>query len=234
MQETGTPGRGFVIAIDGPSGVGKSTIARLLARRLGFRYIDTGAMYRALAFLARQRGVSLEDPEGLARLGKEMDIQYTDGAQETGILLFGLDVTADLRKPGIGEEASIVSGFPEVRRVLVEKQRLLGEKGSVVMEGRDIGSVVFPDADLKVFLDAEMEERLRRRSLQWSRKGIEVPKEKLLEEIRSRDARDRSRTVAPLKVPDGAFQIDTTRMGKEEVLDFILARLGSTLPRRSP
>jgi cytidylate kinase len=223
----GSPREGIVIAIDGPSGVGKSTIARLLAKRLGFRYIDTGAMYRALALLARKQGRSPKGPDDLARLGKEMDIQYTDGSEQTRVLLSGQDITDELRKPGIGDEASRLSRFPEVREVLVDKQRVLGKSGSVVMEGRDIGSVVFPDADLKVFLDADVEERVERRYLQWKRKGIEVPRDQLLEEIQGRDARDRHREVAPLKVPEGAFKIDTTRLNQQEVLERILERLRS-------
>lgn len=220
----------WVIAIDGPSGVGKSTIARLLAKRLGYRYIDTGAMYRALALWARQKGVSLEDPQELARLGKDLDIVYTETAAGLRILSDGKDVTEELRKPGVGEDASLISRFPEVRRVLVEKQRRLGEQGGVVMEGRDIGSVVFPDADLKIFLDAELEERVRRRVLQWKAKGIEVPGQRLKNEIQDRDARDSRRETAPLKVAEGAVRIDTTRLSKEEVLATIEACLANIQP----
>lgn len=223
----------WVIAIDGPSGVGKSTISRLLAKRLGFRYIDTGAMYRALAFWARQKGVCLEDPQELARLGKDLDILYTETAQGLRVLANGKDVTEELRKPGVGEDASLISRFPEVRRVLVEKQRRLGEQGGVVMEGRDIGSVVFPDADLKIFLEADVEERVRRRVLQWKAKGIEVPEERLKEEIQGRDARDSARETAPLKIAEGAVRIDTTRLTKEEVLETIEACLAKIRPSGS-
>ncbi|MEW6443292.1 MAG: (d)CMP kinase [bacterium] len=222
--------RGLVIAIDGPSGVGKSTIARLLADRLGYRYIDTGAMYRALAWLARRNGVSLNDPRPLASLGMGMDIQYTGGAGGARIRVSGRDVTEEIRKPGVGDDASRVSQFPEVREALVRKQRELGAGGSVVMEGRDIGSVVFPDADLKVFLEADLDERARRRDLQWRGKGIEVPREKILDEIRGRDQRDSGRKVAPLRVPEGAVRIDTTRMSQEEVLEAILSRLAGRSP----
>jgi cytidylate kinase len=223
----------WVIAIDGPSGVGKSTISRMLAKRLGFRYIDTGAMYRALAFWARHQGISLEDPIALSRLGKELDIVYTETPEGLRVLANGKDVTEELRKPGVGEDASLISRFPEVRQVLVEKQRLLGQRGGVVMEGRDIGSVVFPDADLKIFLDADVEERVRRRVLQWKTKGIEVPRERLKDEIQDRDARDSARETAPLKVAEGAVRIDTTHLTKEEVLDEIeacLARIRESSP----
>ncbi len=215
-------GRGLVIAIDGPSGVGKSTISRLLSERIGGRCIDTGAMYRAVALLARSREVSLDDEEGLARLGREMEIEFVETGAGPGVRLNGEDVTLSLRLPGVSEEASRLSAFPAVRRVLVEKQRALGQRGKVVMEGRDIGTVIFPEADLKIFLEAEAGERARRRRLQWKQEGIEVPEEQMTREILSRDRRDQTRKVAPLVPAPDATRIDTTRLGPEEVLERIL------------
>ena len=217
--------RGLVIAIDGPSGVGKSTIARFLADRMGCRYIDTGAMYRAVALLARQRAVSPDDAQCLAPLGRDMEIQFIETAAGQGVLLNGEDVTLSLRLPGVSEEASRLSRHPEVREALVEKQREFGQQGRVVMEGRDIGTVVFPEADLKIFLDAEPEERGRRRYLQWKEKGIDVAPEQLTQEILSRDQRDQTRKVAPLLPARDAVKIDTTHLDPEQVLARILALL---------
>jgi cytidylate kinase len=217
--------KGLVIAIDGPSGVGKSTISQSLAERLDCRYIDTGAMYRAVALLARARAVPLDDALGLAGLGRDMKIEFIVTEEGPGVTLDGEDVTLSLRLPGVSEEASRLSRFSEVREVLVEKQRELGRQGKVVMEGRDIGTVVLPEADLKVFLDAEPEERARRRYLQWQEKGIEVEQEQLTREILSRDQRDKTRKVAPLVPAGDAALIDTTRLAPEQVLDRILALL---------
>lgn len=222
--------KGLVIAIDGPSGVGKSTISQALAERLDCRYIDTGAMYRAVALLARARGVSPEDPLGLACVGKDMEIEFIVTETGSGVKLDGEDVTLSLRLPGVSEEASRLSRFPEVREVLVEKQRELGRHGKVVMEGRDIGTVVLPEADLKVFLDADPEERARRRYLQWQEKGIEVEQEQLAREILSRDQRDKTRKVAPLVPAGDATLIDTTRLDPGQVLDRILALLSERGP----
>lgn len=221
----GRNGRGLVIAVDGPSGVGKSTVSQALADRIGCRYVDTGAMYRAVAVLARERAVSLEDPEQLARLGREMRLEFVVTGEGQGVRLNGKDVTLSLRLPGVGEEASLLSRFPEVRAVLVEKQRQFGSQGSVVMEGRDIGTVVLPEADLKVFLEADNEERARRRYLQWKEKGIEVPQARLAQEILERDQRDKTRKVAPLVPAQDAAVIDTTRLSPGEVLERIVALL---------
>ena len=226
MKESDSePGRGLVIAIDGPSGVGKSTISRLLSERIGGRCIDTGAMYRAVALMARRRQVSLDDEEGLARLGRDMEIEFVETACGPGVRLNGEDVTLSLRLPGVSEEASRLSAFSAVRKVLVEKQRALGRPGRVVMEGRDIGTVVFPKADLKIFLEAEAGERARRRSLQWKKEGIEIPEEQMTREILSRDRRDQTRKVAPLVPAPDATRIDTTRLSPEEVLERILGLL---------
>ena len=218
-------GKGLVIAVDGPSGVGKSTISQALAGRLDCRYIDTGAMYRAVALLARARAVPPDDPQGLAGLGRDMEIEFIVTEAGPGVVLDGEDVTESLRLPGVSEEASRLSRFPEVREVLVEKQRELGRQGGVVMEGRDIGTVVLPEADLKVFLDAEPEERARRRYLQWKEKGIEVEQEQLAREILARDQRDKTRRVAPLVPAGDAAMIDTTRLDPGQVLVRILALL---------
>ncbi len=228
-------GRGVVIAVDGPSGVGKSTVSRMLAHRLGCRYIDTGAMYRAVALLARKRGVPLEDPAELARLGREMEIDFEETPEGLRVRLHGEDVTRELRLPGVGDEASRLSRFPEVRKVLVDKQRELARSGGVVMEGRDIGTVVLPHADLKVFLDADIEERARRRSLQWKGSGIAASPEQIREEIAARDRRDRSRKVAPLSASEDAVWIDNTRLRPGDVLERILdllAERGWTLDGR--
>ena len=224
-KNTTTKRRGLVIAIDGPSGVGKSTISQALAERLDCRYIDTGAMYRAVALLARARAVPPDDPLGLAGLARDMEIEFIVTEEGSGVKLDGEDVTLSLRLPGVSEEASRLSRFPEVREVLVEKQRELGRQGKVVMEGRDIGTVVLPEADLKVFLDAEPEERGRRRYLQWKEKGIEVEQEQLSREILARDQRDKTRKVAPLVPAGDAASIDTTRLAPGEVLDRILTLL---------
>lgn len=217
--------RGPVIAIDGPSGTGKSTLAKLLAQTLRSRYVDTGAMYRALALLAMEKKIDTNDPGALKHLLKTFEIRYVEDERGQRIYLMERDVTDAIRKPGVAEEASRVSRYPEVRDVLVEKQRQLAREGSVVMEGRDIGSVVLPDADLKIFLDAAEEERAKRRYLQWKKKGIDVPLEKIQEDMLVRDQRDQGRKVAPLTLAPDAVRIDTSDLNPQEALDRILLLL---------
>ncbi len=214
--------KGPVVAIDGPAGTGKSTLAKLLAERLRCRYIDTGAMYRAVALLALEEDVDPDDPGGLGDLMDRFSIDYVDDSRGTRILLCNRDVTDAIRQPGVGEAASKLSRFPVVREALVESQRGLARLGSVVMEGRDIGSVVLPHADLKVFLDAREEEKAKRRHLQWKGKGIEVPVDKILEDMQVRDQRDRKREAAPLTLAEDAVRIDTSEMDVQEVLDRIV------------
>src|SRR5512136_1863740 len=189
---------GLIIAIDGPSGAGKSTITRLLSKRLGYLYIDTGAMYRAVALAVKRAGVPLDDDAALASVCREIDIAFvrTDGCCH--VLLNGEDVSAAIRTPEISLLTSKISARKVVRDVLVGLQRELGKNGGVVLEGRDIGTVVFPDAEVKVFLRADPEVRARRRTLELRAKGLSVSEAETLQEIRERDARDEQRSAAPL------------------------------------
>jgi len=202
-----------VIAIDGPAGAGKSTIARSLAGRLGFTYIDTGAMYRAVALWALRAGIDLDDMHRLEQLAKAADIEF-DGDR---VILNGEDVTASIREPDVSDAASKVSIVPGVRRALREQQQSMGAARSVVMEGRDIGTVVFPDAQVKIFLDADPETRAERRAREL---GAEVGR--VAEEIAERDQRDRSRTEAPLTQAPDAEYIDSSKLPAEEVEEAIL------------
>jgi cytidylate kinase len=203
----------IIIAIDGPAGAGKSTIARSLAGRLGFTYIDTGAMYRAVALWALQASIDLDDMHRLEQLAKAADIAF-DGDR---VILNGEDVTAAIREPGVSDAASKVSIVPGVRRAMREQQQKIGVSQSVVMEGRDIGTVVFPDAQVKIFLDADPETRAERRARET---GDEVSR--VAQEIAERDQRDRSRTEAPLTQAPDAEYIDSSKLPPELVEEAIL------------
>ena len=207
-----------MVAIDGPSGAGKSTIARRLASRLGFVYIDTGAMYRAVALWAERQGVDPADMHRAEQLAIAAQIELAPGR----ILLNGEDVTEAIRRPEISNGASKISAVPGVRRAMVGKQREIGEQTSVVMEGRDIGTVVFPQADVKVFLDANPAERVRRRYVELAAKGETISSEQLASEMRERDQRDTTRADAPLSQAPDAVYLDSTSMGIEEVEEAIL------------
>jgi cytidylate kinase len=211
--------RRVVIAIDGPAGAGKSTLARRLADRLGFTYIDSGAMYRAVALWAAQQNADPADMHRMEQLALAAEIALEPGGV---VRLNGEDVTAAIRTAGIGRQASIVAAIPGVRRALVEKQRALGERTSVVMEGRDIGTVVFPHADVKVFLDADPGARVNRRLLDFAERGEGGPAEAIAAQIRERDQRDRTRSEAPLTQAPDAVYIDSTSLSPEEVEEAIL------------
>jgi cytidylate kinase len=207
--------RVVAIAIDGPAGAGKSTIARRLAGRLGFTYIDTGAMYRAVALWARRQGVDPGDMHRMEQLALAASIELEPGASR--VLLNGEDVSDEIRAPEIGEAASLAAAIPGVRRALVEKQRAIGATASVVMEGRDIGSVVFPEAKVKIFLDAAPEERVRRRM-----EELGSPREAIAGQLQQRDERDRGRAESPLVQAPDAVYIDSTGMSLDEVEEAIL------------
>jgi cytidylate kinase len=200
----------ITVAIDGPAGAGKSTLARRLADKLGYFYIDTGAMYRAVALWALRAGVALSDMHRLEQLANEARIEFAPGSG--GVLLNGEDVTEAIRAPEIADAASQVSRVPAVRRAMVAKQREFGERSSVVMEGRDIGSVVFPDATVKIFLDAHPEARVERRAGESSQ-----PAEVVARQLRERDQRDRTRPESPLLQAPDAIYVDTTGLSIDDV-----------------
>jgi len=213
------------IAIDGPAASGKSTVGGLLAQRLGYLFFDTGAMYRAVTWEVLQRGLDVADEEAVSRLARELRIdivrpEHEDGRQYT-VLADGEDVTWETRRPEVDRHVSPVSAYADVRRALTEQQRRIGERGQVVMVGRDIGTVVLPNADLKIYLDASVEVRARRRYLELLERGDEADYEKILEDMKRRDQIDSGREVAPLKVAEDAVRVDTDNLGVEEVLDVL-------------
>ena len=200
------------VAIDGPSGAGKSTVARAAAARMGYVYVDTGAMYRAVGLAVCRRGISGEDADGIAAVLPEIDIRlaYQDGAQH--VLLNGEDVSDAIRTPEIAYYASKVSAVPAVRQFLLEAQRDMAKKGNILMDGRDIGTVILPDAPVKIFLTASAETRAERRYLELIGKGQQVTRESVLHDVVERDRQDMSRAVAPLKQAEDAVLLDTSKM----------------------
>ena len=212
----------LIIAIDGPVGSGKSTVARRVAELLGYVYVDSGAMYRAIALKALGSGVPLDAGDALEVLADKtrIDLRAEDGAQR--VLLDGKDVTASIRTPEVAQAASKVALVPGVRHVLVAEQRRAGSEGGVVMEGRDIGSVVFPDAQLKIFLTASPEVRAQRRWREHEQKGDKIDLARTLEEIHERDRRDLGRSTSPLVRAKDAVVVDSTAMEPEEVARLVV------------
>jgi cytidylate kinase len=218
---------GLVIAIDGPSGAGKSTAAKLLARRLGYIYIDTGAMYRSIGWKAKREGVDPADEAALAGLCSRTAVTIKEDNSDPRFYVDGTDVTGEIRTAEMGMMASAVSRSPAVRARLLALQRELGNTGGVVMDGRDIGTVVFPDAEAKFYLDASAEERGKRRYLELRAKGEEVDLEQITREIRERDLQDSSRALAPLRKADDALLIDSSTLTIDQVLERMLAEIGN-------
>ena len=217
----------MIIAIDGPSGAGKSSVAKLVAQRLGLSCLDTGAMYRAISWQALHDGVSLDDGEALGRIARENPIEFVadqSGPQPAKVLIGGTDVTQDIRTSQIDKSVSAVSAHPSVRKALVAQQQRIGRTGDYVVEGRDIGTVVFPDAEVKVFLTASAEERARRRVAQNVERGVGlVDYDQVLADIKRRDEYDSTRADSPLKPADDAVLIDSTQFCIDEVVAQICA-----------
>ena len=209
-----------VIAIDGPSASGKGTVAQRVAARLGFHYLDSGALYRLVTFDALQQGVALDDEPALARLAASLDVCFCG----ENILLNQEDVTDSIRSEAVSDGSSSVAAFPAVRQALLDRQRAFRQPPGLVADGRDMGSVIFPDAVLKIYLTADADERARRRYKQLIEKGMGASITALLQDIRRRDARDSARAVAPLQKSDDASLLDTTKVSIDAAVEQVLAR----------
>lgn len=209
------------VAIDGPAGAGKSTIAKLCAKKMDLIYVDTGAMYRAVALYLLESGIDVNDKTKVAEkcTGADVDIKYEDGIQN--VYLNGVNVTGRLREEAVGNTASVTSAVPEVRKQIFSLQRGLAQRGGVIMDGRDIGTVVMPDADVKIYLTASSEVRARRRVLELEAKGEKPDFEEIKKDIEERDHRDMTREISPLKQADDAVLVDTSDMSIEQVVDKI-------------
>ncbi|AXS81635.1 MULTISPECIES: (d)CMP kinase [Marinobacter] len=220
--------RAPVITVDGPGGSGKGTVTQMLARKLGWHLLDSGALYRLTALAAVRQGVALDDEEGLVKVAAGLDVAFepTPEGEPVRVILAGQDVTADIRTESAGDNASKVAVMQPVRDALLQRQRDFRQAPGLVADGRDMGTVVFPDAPVKIFLTASAEERARRRYSQLKDAGVDVNIDALLEEIRVRDERDMNRSAAPLKPADDAQVIDSTGLGIGEVLDRCMAAAG--------
>lgn len=215
--------KGVIVAIDGPAGAGKSTLSRLVAKRLGYTLVDTGALYRAVALWARRQGVSWDDGAALGELASRLELAFVDGALEVN----GERPGDALRTPEMSQGASRVSAHPAVRAALLGVQRAMGRDGGVVLEGRDIGTVVYPDAEVKIFLVATDDERARRRLAELVGRGEQAHFEEVLEELRIRDRRDSEREAAPLRMAEGAVRVDSTG----RTLDDLVAEVAGLVAR---
>ena len=221
-----------VITIDGASGTGKGVVTQLVAKKLGWRLLDSGALYRVLALAAQKHGVALDNEPALQVLAEYLDVQFvaTETSSLPQILLEGQDVTDTIRTEKMGNAASKVAAFPAVRAALLSRQRAFRESPGLATDGRDMGTVVFPDADIKIFLIASPEERARRRYNQLKEKGINVNLSDLIEELRERDKRDQERIIAPLRPAEDAISIDTDQLSIGQVVERIMLEVRKVFP----
>ncbi len=223
------PSQSPVITVDGPSGAGKGTLCMLLADKLGFHLLDSGAIYRVLALAAIHHGVDTESEDALVPLATHLDVQFIAEGDLVKVILEGEDVSGELRKEETGMAASKVAALPRVREALLRRQRAFSAAPGLVADGRDMGTVVFPEAEAKIFLDASAEERATRRLRQLQQKGVDVRFDDLLSEIQERDDRDRNRPVAPLRPAEDALVLDSTSMNIEQVVEKALHYIESKL-----
>lgn len=215
----------FILTIDGPAASGKSTTARKIANKLNWLYLDTGAMYRAMAVKVLKKGIALDNAAAIGKIADETEISIQQTKNGIKIFLDREDITNKIRTPEIDRAVGPVCEVPQVREVLVVQQRKIGSKGNIVAEGRDMGTVVFPHADLKIFLIASLQSRAERRFKDMKKMGLDITKEKLIQEIKKRDQRDSKRTHSPLKKAEDCLVLDTTHLSINQQVDFILNKI---------
>lgn len=221
----------MIIAIDGPSGAGKSSVGKTLAERMNVAYLDTGAMYRAVAFLKLTHQLGDGDTEQLIKLVESSGLRFSFDHQQTTVYLNDENISMKIRKPEISQEASRLSALPPIRKLLVNMQRDICKNGNFVVEGRDIGSVVFPDTPFKFYLDAQVEERAQRRHLQLREQGIYQDIHKIADEIKIRDNRDSTRQDSPLKCTDDAIRVDSTNFSLDQVVETIISHINKKMKK---
>lgn len=221
----------IVIAIDGLAAAGKSTTARLVAEQLGYLHVDTGAMYRAMTLKVLLRGVKIQNAEEVERLAAQTEIRLEREAGNLKILLDGKDVTEQIRRREVDKAVSVVSSYKKVRQAMVREQRRMGKEGGILLEGRDIGTVVFPNAELKIYMVANVEKRARRRQKELQAKGVKTHLDSLVQEIRERDEKDSSRSLSPLRKADDAIVLDTTTMTIDQQVNFIVRKAKEIINR---